>query len=135
MKEFTVLDGFCDERGMINQTLPRSLWASVFTEKGDSTTVNIEISFNKLEDLVKTIETGFKEGFTAGLENLDYYLSTQFSLRKQNKTNNMARVTTYLNFPGQTEEAKYILLGLYRFINSFLGLWFSYGSVRQSRIG
>lgn len=48
---------------------------------------------------------GFKEGFTAGLENLDHYLSTRFKLRKENKTSNKARVTTYLNFNGNTEEA------------------------------
>lgn len=47
----------------------------------------------------------FKEGFTAGLENLDQYIEAQFQLRKQNKPNNMARVSTYLNFPGNTEEA------------------------------
>lgn len=46
-----------------------------------------------------------KEGFTAGLENLDQYIEAQFKLRKQNKPNNMARVSTYLNFPGNTEEA------------------------------
>ena len=48
---------------------------------------------------------GFKEGFTAGLENLDQYIAAQFYLRKQNKPNNRARVTTYVNFPGNTEDA------------------------------
>ncbi len=40
-----------------------------------------------------------------GMGNLDQYLSTQFKLRKENKKNNKARVTFYLNFPGNTEEA------------------------------
>ena len=33
--------------------------------------VSIEIEFNNLSDLEKIIEMGFKEGFTAALENLD----------------------------------------------------------------
>lgn len=48
---------------------------------------------------------GFKEGFTMALENLDQYIAAQFKLRKQNKSNNMARVSTYVNFQGNTEEA------------------------------
>jgi PhnB protein len=48
---------------------------------------------------------GFKEGFTIGLENLDQYIAAQFYLRKQKKPNNQPRVSTYVNFPGNTEEA------------------------------
>lgn len=36
--------------------------------------------------------------------NLDQYLKSGFQLRAQLKTNTMSRVTTYLNFPGNTEE-------------------------------
>jgi uncharacterized glyoxalase superfamily protein PhnB len=63
------------------------------------------LSFDTLEDLEKIIEMGFKEGFTAGLENLDQYIAAQFYLRKQNKPDNKTRVSTYLNFQGKTEEA------------------------------
>lgn len=104
-KQFVLLDAFCDEKGNINKDLPRSTWSNVFKQTDETTTVNIEISYDKLEDLEATIKMGFKEGFTAGLENLDHYLNTQFRLRKENKTSNKARVTTYLNFPGTTEEA------------------------------
>jgi uncharacterized glyoxalase superfamily protein PhnB len=51
------------------------------------------------------VQMGFKEGFTPGLENLDQYIAAQFYLRKQNKTNHSASVSTYVNFPGSTEEA------------------------------
>lgn len=44
-------------------------------------------------------------GKVSGLENLDQYIEAQFKLRKLNKSNNMARVSTYLNFAGNTEEA------------------------------
>ncbi|GAL85460.1 putative glutathione S-transferase-related transmembrane protein [Sporocytophaga myxococcoides] len=104
-KQFVLLDAFCDENGVINKDFPRSTWSNIFKQTEETTTVNIEISYDKLEDLEATIKMGFQEGFTAGLENLDHYLSTQFRLRKENKTSNKARVTTYLNFPGKTEEA------------------------------
>ncbi|PRD47561.1 SRPBCC domain-containing protein [Sphingobacterium haloxyli] len=102
---FSALDGFCDENGSLNTSLPRNKWENNFQDKGDETIVNVLLSFDSLEDLEKVIEMGFKEGFTAGLENLDQYIESQFRLRKQNKTNNMARVSSYLNFPGNTEEA------------------------------
>tara|TARA_R110002020_G_scaffold23460_1_gene77998 strand:- start:89 stop:1051 length:963 start_codon:yes stop_codon:yes gene_type:complete len=102
---FSALDGFCDEDGNLNSSLPRNKWENNFSGKGEETIVNILLSFDTLEDLEKIIEMGFKEGFTAGLENLDHYIENQFRLHKQNKTNNMARVSSYLNFPGNTEEA------------------------------
>lgn len=102
---FSAMDGFCDEEGNMTLTLPRNKWENSFTEKGEETLVNILISFDTLEDLEKYIEMGFKEGFTAGLENLDQYIAAQFYLRKRKKTDNRARVSTYLNFPGNTEEA------------------------------
>jgi len=37
--------------------------------------VSIEIKYDEIADLDKYIEMGFKEGFTAGLENLDELLS------------------------------------------------------------
>ncbi len=67
-------DAFCDENGVINQNFPSMDWQNQFSDKGESTVVNIEISFKELADLEKIIEMGFKEGFTMGLENLDAYL-------------------------------------------------------------
>jgi uncharacterized glyoxalase superfamily protein PhnB/uncharacterized protein YndB with AHSA1/START domain len=104
-KMFSGLDAFCDEQGTIANTKPRCFWENVFTHQADSTTVNVEISFDKLSDLEAIIQMGFKEGFTMGLENLDQYIQAQFYLRRQNRSSNRARVATYLNFPGNTEEA------------------------------
>ncbi|GIV43787.1 MAG: hypothetical protein KatS3mg035_0910 [Bacteroidia bacterium] len=104
-KYFAAMDGFADEAGNLNNELPRNKCENNFIDQGEQTQVNILLTFNNLADLETILKMGFKEGFTAGLENLDQYIEDQFKLRKQNKTNNMARVSTYLNFPGNTEEA------------------------------
>ncbi len=75
-KSFSGIDGFCDENANINPDLPRSQWENTFSETADKTTVDISVIFNDLTDLEKTIEMGFKEGFTAGLQNLDALLKT-----------------------------------------------------------
>lgn len=105
LQSFSGLDAFCDEHGNINTEFPRSLWNNRFTDAGEKTLANITIQYEKLEDLEKIISMGFKEGFSMALENLDQYLEAQFKLRHENKTQNTARVCTYLNFDGKTEEA------------------------------
>lgn len=105
LTSFSGLDAFCDENAVISDTKPRVKWHNEFVTDDDTCIVHINIKFDQLEDLETIIEMGFKEGFTAGLENLDQYIESQFRLRKQNKTSNMARVSSYLNFPGNTEEA------------------------------
>ena len=104
-KMFSGLDAFCDEKGVINQAMPRTQWTNEFNENGEKTLVTITAKYESLSDLEKIIQMGFKEGFTMAMENLDQYIEAQFKLRKQNKSNNMARVSTYVNFQGNTEEA------------------------------
>jgi len=105
LEHFSGIDAFCDEHAVMNNTKPRVRWGSDFSSHENETLVTIELQFEKLEDLETIIQMGFKEGFTAGLENLDQYISAQFYLRKQNKRDNKARVSTYVNFPGTTEAA------------------------------
>ena len=71
LKKFSAVDAFCDEDGNINESFPQSTWTNKFTQASDSTLVSIEIKYEKLADLEAIMEMGFKEGFTAGLENLD----------------------------------------------------------------
>ena len=104
-KYFSGTDAFCNEKAVADDSKPRVKWGANFAEKGGETVVSMRLDFEKLEDLETIIDMGFKEGFTAGLENLDQYIAAQFYLRKQKKSNNMARVSTYLNFSGNTEEA------------------------------
>ena len=99
------LDAFCDENGIENTDKPRSLWTNNFSENSGVTTVDITLRHDKPEDVEAMIKMGFKEGLTMALENLDQYLEAQFKLRSQNKPDNKARVCTYLNFDGKTEEA------------------------------
>lgn len=75
LKSFSVQDAFCDEDGNIDQAFPRSFWTNVFSETSDTTLVSIEIKYENISDLEKYIEMGFKEGFTAALENLDELIS------------------------------------------------------------
>lgn len=75
LKSFTVKDSFSDENGTTDPALPVSTWTNRFSESGQKTTVSIEIEYPTVQDLEKTIEMGFKEGFTMGLENLDALLA------------------------------------------------------------
>ncbi len=104
-KSYEVNNSFCDENGVINKDFPIMQWKNEFLATATGTKVIVEISFAKEADLKTIVEMGFEAGFAAALGNLDHYLSAGFKLRKEYKTTNKARVTTYLNFPGNTEEA------------------------------
>lgn len=118
-KSFSGLDAFCDEEGNVDTSFPRSLWNNNFKENTDTTTVDITIKYESLADLEKIINLGFKEGFTMAMGNLDQYLEEQFKLRKDNKQGTTARVCTYLNFPGNTEEAFLFYQSVFK--TSFIG--------------
>lgn len=74
LKSYSLEDAFCDKDGNITPDFPGSSWNNTFSSKGGSTLVTIVITYKQLADLEKYIEMGFKEGFTAGLENLDAVL-------------------------------------------------------------
>ena len=75
-KYFSGLDGFTDSEGVLNKDLPSLNWEVSFNEKGETTLVEVLIKFDKLEDLEKIIEMGFKEGFTMAMDGLDELLPT-----------------------------------------------------------
>ena len=75
LEKFSGQDAFSDENANINRSLPVSFWSTKFSETmDDSTMVSIEIKFDEITDLEKLVEMGFKEGLTAGMENLDELL-------------------------------------------------------------
>jgi K+-transporting ATPase ATPase A chain len=74
-KSFSGRDAFCDEHGVVTDEFPGSTWNTSFRPVGESTNVDIEISYENLSDLEKIIQMGFKEGFTAALGNLDELLN------------------------------------------------------------
>ena len=102
---FELQDSFCDEHGNKTNEAPSIHWVTSFANSAGGTMVTCVINFKSEEDLKEIIKMGFQEGFTAAHSNLDQYLAAQSRLRNELKTDNKSRVTTYLNFPGNTEEA------------------------------
>jgi uncharacterized protein YndB with AHSA1/START domain len=76
LKSFSGQDAFCDKDGKVDSDLPSSFWTNTFTEESNSTVVHSEISYDKISDLEKIMEMGFKEGLTSAMENLDQLLSS-----------------------------------------------------------
>lgn len=74
-ENFQYEDSFCDPNGVMKQTPLNSKWSVSFSAMGEHSMVEIVIKHKNLEDLVTIIEMGFKEGFTAGMENLDEVLA------------------------------------------------------------
>jgi PhnB protein len=105
IKHFSAKDSFCDENGKAISDLPRAEWKNTFEPSANGTKVTVQMQFGNEADLNKILEMGFEQGFAMAHDNLDHYFSTHFKLRKENKTSNKARVTSYLNFNGKTEEA------------------------------
>ncbi len=103
LKNYQGLDAFCDDKGNVNKEFPNTKWNVSFTETATGTLVLVENTFNELADLQKTIEMGFEQGFAMAHDNLDAYLLAQFKLRSALSVK--GRTSTYLNFPGNTEEA------------------------------
>ena len=78
-KSISTTNVFCNEEGIVNPDLPSMDWRKEFSQAGNVTAVRVEISFPTEADMETIIKMGFQEGFTAGLSNLDHYLSRQFS--------------------------------------------------------
>jgi rifampin ADP-ribosylating transferase len=68
---FSGTDGFCDEQGKVDTSMPRMKWESHFSPCEGGTVVRIVIHFGAPEDLERIIGMGFREGFTMGLEQLE----------------------------------------------------------------
>ncbi|MBS1635891.1 MAG: SRPBCC domain-containing protein [Bacteroidetes bacterium] len=100
---FKMKNAFADKDE--NMQLPGSDWDLNFQEKNGITKVSITIYNESKERMEEMLKMGFQGGFTMCLDSLEQYFKAGFMLRQQNKTSNAARVCTYLNFPGNTEEA------------------------------
>lgn len=73
---FTGKDAFSDSDGNININMPRSKWEVTFTDKGETTQVELHISYDDLAQLEATMQMGFKEGITMTLDSLTELLPT-----------------------------------------------------------
>lgn len=74
-KNFTGLEGFCDEQGNTVPEPPPMHWFVQFTSNENTTTVTVDIAFNSEADLEKIVAMGFREGFTMAHGNLDELLA------------------------------------------------------------
>ena len=102
-KNYQGLDAFCDEKGNINKEFPQTQWNVTFNPSATGTTVLVENTFKEIADIEKILEMGFEQGFAMAHGNLDQYLQAHFKLRSELSVK--GRTSTYLNFPGNTEEA------------------------------
>lgn len=66
---------FCDEEGNYTNEFPFMYWNNTFNGNDKETTITMVISFDSREAMEKYLELGFKEGFEAGLQNLDEVLA------------------------------------------------------------
>ena len=94
------------ERIVFEHVSPKFTATITFEEKNGKTLLTWNMLFETKEQFEKVVKT-FKadEGLKQNIVKLEDYLQAQFSIRSQLKTTTNARVTTYLNFPGKTEEA------------------------------
>lgn len=88
-------------------TSPKFTMTATFEQQGEQTLITLYSLFESAEQLQKVIEV-FKadEGMKQNMNRLDHYLQSRINLYQLlNKNKTMSRVSTYLNFPGNTEEA------------------------------
>jgi PhnB protein len=104
---------------------PKYIATVIFEAQGDKTFINWEMLFDTREEFIQTVKT-FKadEGLRQNVDKLAHYIQTQQAIRKQLKTNTGSRVSTYLNFPGNTEEA-------FNFYKSVFGTEFAGGGIQR----
>lgn len=81
-KSFTYRSLFCDENGNVNPATTGSVWVNSFTENNGITLVTNIIRVDSLAHLEAHIKMGFKEGFSAGLGQLEGLLTHLQNQRK-----------------------------------------------------
>jgi len=104
---------------------PKFMATIEFENRGDQTFLQWHMLFESREQFIEVVKT-FKadEGLRQNIEKLNSYVQAQFTIRKQLKITKMARTNTYLNFPGNTEEA-------FLFYKSVFGTEFAGGGIQR----
>ena len=105
---------------------PKAFQTTVtFEQQGDKTNLTMRALFATAEERDKVVEDfGALEGGKQTLTKLDAYINSQMKIRKQLKTTNMSRVSTYLNFSNNTEQA-------FNFYKSVFGGEFSGSGIQR----
>lgn len=73
-ESFTGKDGFSDENGTLDTTLPQNHWELRMSQTGNTVMVDMLLTFEKAEDIYTYIDMGFKEGITQTLDQLEEIL-------------------------------------------------------------
>ncbi|HTJ52511.1 MAG TPA: SRPBCC domain-containing protein [Cyclobacteriaceae bacterium] len=73
---YNTVDAFSNEKGEINNDLPKAKWQVTFTDKGENSVVETIVFYASLNDLEAVINMGMQEGLTSTLEKLDELLSS-----------------------------------------------------------
>lgn len=71
---YTAMDGFCDEAGMVNPDMPRSKWDVTFADAGHRTCVTTTVVYASPDDLQKAIDMGMEAGMASTMGRLDELL-------------------------------------------------------------
>ena len=73
-ESFTGKDGFSDENGTLDTTLPQNPWELRMSQTGNTVMVDMLLTFEKAEDIDTYIDMGFREGITQTLDQLEEIL-------------------------------------------------------------
>lgn len=73
-ESFTGKDGFSDENGTLDTTLPQNHWELRMSQTGNTVMVDMLLTFEKAEDIDTYIDMGFKEGITQTLDQMEEIL-------------------------------------------------------------
>lgn len=74
-RSFDATDASCDENGNPDESFPQVQWLIGFTGVEEGAKVTVNIHFQSEEEMKKILETGFEEGFTTGLKQLEKLLT------------------------------------------------------------
>ncbi len=128
------INAFADEKGNVikapfDMDFPleiKNTWT--FEEKDGITTLSLR--GNPLEATPAQLEVyaamtqSMNEGFGKTFDQLDVYIKAKFQVHQELKTSTKGRVSTYLNFPGNTEE-------VFNFYKSVFGGEFGGGGLKR----
>jgi len=96
-----------------------------FEERGTKTWLTMCSVYATAAERDYAVKTfGVIEGSNQTIDKLELYIKSKFDLQKQLKTNTMSRVSTYLNFRNETEQA-------FNFYKSVFGTEFSGPGVQR----
>lgn len=71
---FSGEDAFCNEEGIVNESLPVATFKNRFSGDVEKTTITVTTEYASEEQLEQVIKMGMKEGLSMAFENLDQLL-------------------------------------------------------------